>query len=110
MIRSAAVGQADKFGGCRADLNISKLRLGLLTDSTAAPVGEEEPALPVPAEAVAADCRVPPTQPPMPIVAMIATARASLRSLLAQINCVDFNILHTCGDDVCHGDCRRFEV
>jgi hypothetical protein len=46
----------------------------------------------------------------MPIVAMIATARASLRGLLAQINSVDINILHTCGDDVRHGDCQRFEV
>jgi hypothetical protein len=88
-----------------------KLKLGLLTESTAAAVGVVVPVVDVPVVAGdAADCRVLPTQPTITIVAARVTASVRVRNLAARFNSPVSKMRGTFNGNYCHGDCRRFEL
>jgi hypothetical protein len=95
---------------------LPKLKLGLLTESTAAPAGVVAAGVVAPALELllvaddAADCRVLPTQPTNTVVAATTTASVKMRNLLARSNSPVSKTRGTFNGNYCHGDCRRFEL
>jgi hypothetical protein len=94
---------------------LPKLKLGLLTDSTAAlegmadELGEEVDELEEPDDADAAAWRPVVPQPPRANVAISALTRASMESLVAQFDSVAIK-MNTFGGIRRHGNCQVFPV
>lgn len=95
-------------------LTLPKLKLELLTERIAEPVGvdvepEVLPVVDVPVVPVPAACRVAPTQPAMATVAIKAVAAASLRAVVAQFNRFSKSI-HTFVGNEAHEHCRGLKL